>query len=182
MAPVRLLPLLFLLLAGCGRQSRFPAAIRSPSAEDSVHHAVLGAEAADVPVGETLYVTSDIPASFHSEAEARIWVERGPGSQMRRVPAHLALAYALANTQPGTIVVPGRLGGRAVARVVSDGAADRRTVHHLSRAGFNVGGDSAVVMVRRICGPLCGSSAMKLVVRERRLGWRVAATLWFAVH
>lgn len=50
------------------------------------------------------------------------------------------------------------------------------TVHYVSRTGFAPTGDSALVAVDALCGPLCGRGALLLYVRNQN-GWRLASTL-----
>ncbi len=53
---------------------------------------------------------------------------------------------------------------------------DARTIHYVSRVGFAPNGDSALVAVDALCGPLCGRGVFVLYVRHRD-GWRLASTL-----
>jgi len=60
--------------------------------------------------------------------------------------------------------------------IPTEQSPDTETVHYLSRVGFTPNGDSAIVAVDALCGPLCGRGVLVLYVRTQD-GWRRVSTL-----
>jgi hypothetical protein len=53
---------------------------------------------------------------------------------------------------------------------------DDEPIYYVSRVGFAPTGDSALVSVDELCGPLCGRGVLVLYVRKQD-GWHLASTL-----
>jgi hypothetical protein len=149
------------------------------SSEDSVYRSVLAQEAESLSPNEQLQVAGEIPALFASDEAAHAWVDSSRALMAAVSPSTL-LSYALANRVARHVDLPQRLADRRVvvtSAVSTEGHSE--AVVQLSRAAFSAGADSAVLMLTRHCGALCGSSRLVLAVRDTA-GWRMARTLWQA--
>jgi hypothetical protein len=165
----------FIWIVACHHRARddTPAAL---SSEDSVYRSVLAQEAESLSPNEQLQVAGEIPALFASDEAAHAWVDTSR-RLMAAVPPPTLLAFARANRISRQLDHPSLLTGHTVVGVSAQASDSGRGVVQLSRVSFNEERDSAVVMVTRRCGALCGSSRILLAVRDTA-EWRVVRTLW----
>lgn len=169
--------LLALMLVGC-----ISSPARQPSARDA--ELVVAATALSDFVGApdslgVLRLSRSLQARTAQFPDSAAWTAAmdGFGLDRTRYPT-LVASYWRANRQarPLDDVLP--VPGWRVQLVDAPTAQspDAGTIHSVSRTGFAPTGDSALVAVDALCGPLCGRGALLLYVRQDD-GWRLASTL-----
>jgi hypothetical protein len=103
---------------------------------------------------------------------------------LKNVSAELATSFLRANVASARLPWAPKIHNRVVVLVDSTWAASAETVYHgivqFSQPGFSATHDSALVLVNRYCGLLCGSLNMVLLVREQGK-WKGVRVLWNAV-
>ena len=164
-------------IAACRGEQRPQSAGSSATleAEDAIVLIALADQAPDADTVEMRIVDS-MTARFDSSAATDTTLPIFARDDS--LPAALWRAWRVANMQGRRLDLPERLGRRRLRMVPRPLSPDRmdEEVYHVSRVG--VSGDSALVEVQRNCGPVCGTSFMLLVTRDRRGRWRIARPVW----
>jgi hypothetical protein len=103
---------------------------------------------------------------------------------LNNVSAELATSFLRANAASARLPRPPKIPRRVVVLLDSTSAASPETVTHgivqFSQPGFSATRDSALVLVNRYCGSLCGSFDMVLLVREQGQ-WKGVRLVWSAL-
>jgi len=111
--------------------------------------------------------------------DSAAWTAAMDSFGLRRVRYPTLVArYWTINRHPRRLRSPLQVPGWSVQLVDQSGqvGSGLETVHYVSRVGLSPSGDSAIVAVDAICGPLCGRGVLALYVR-RVDGWKFTSTL-----
>lgn len=177
MRPALLVALVATLIGalGCRTAPRFTASPTAGTVEDTVTWVALESLAPD-DRGELLVVDT-VLALYQSRAVAEADTASPLFANRSQLPRELWDAWRTANSEGRRLHLPVRLGGRRVLAAPPVLHAPLTSERYLvTRVGFS--GDSALVDVRRHCGPLCGHGQMLLVARDTAREWRVVRAVW----
>lgn len=153
--------------------------------EQSVAIVALADELAVGPRRDTIYLLDRLSGSTTHAPDSVLWLERLLSPRfMARVPPSLFYRYWAANQTSAPLGWFDRIAGRAVRRISDlreSTLPSAAGAYSLSRVGFSVGADSALVEVGFACPGLCGSEKLYLYIKGPS-GWQRHRSLRSMVH